>query len=412
MSGRRASRPQAAVERLQRVLERGKRRVVGLMSGTSVDAVDAVLVELERQGERLHSRQLGFVSLPFPPSLRERLFVLFDPERARLEALCELDFVLGEVFAQAVLRLLEGCGLRPSQVDLVGTAGQTVWHAPQLTRLEAEVDWLREPVATRATLAIGQSAVIAQRTGILTIGDLRVRDVAAGGHGAPLVAYADWALLRRADRGRCVQNIGGIANVTWLPPGASLEAVVAFDTGPGNMVIDAMVERMTQGRERFDRDGRIAASHAVDEALLARWLADPWFDQAPPRTTGREAWGRQFAERVAQAAAGVAPGTLVATATALTARSIAQAYRRFLPSEQIDEVILGGGGARNATLVRWLAQALPGCRILRHEDVGLDSQAKEALAIAIIANDALDGLPTNVPGATGGRPAVLGKLCL
>jgi anhydro-N-acetylmuramic acid kinase len=332
---------------------------------------------------------------------------------AKIEDICNFDFVLGELFARAVLSLIEKAGLSPDDIDLIGTAGQTIWHHPDPVHEESIADWMDERIETRSTLAIGQSAVIAERTGIITIGDLRVRDVAAGGQGAPLIAYADWVMLRDETKGRCVQNIGGIGNVTYLPPSCRLDQVLAFDTGPGNMVIDALTEVATGGRLKYDKDGKIAAKAKVNEEILELWMDDPYFAKKPPKTTGRERFGVQFARRAMTEAQGVPLEDLIATATALTARSIADAYERFLrPVGPIDEVILGGGGSYNPNIRAMLQRLLPSVRVLTHEDLGIDSNAKEAIGIAVIANDALVGHDTNVPGATGGRPTVLGKISL
>jgi anhydro-N-acetylmuramic acid kinase len=401
------------IQRLRRIIDTPKHRVIGLMSGTSVDAIDAALVEIEGHGAEAKVRLLAFRSFPFPRSVRTRLFRLFNPQEARIDQICNLDFLLGELFAQAAICLLKDLGMTAAEVDLIGSAGQTIWHDPQPIREVVEVDWVDHPIETRSTLAIGQSAVIAERTGILTIGDLRVRDVAAGGHGAPLIAYADWVLLRDSRLGRCVQNIGGIGNVTYLPPAATLEDVIGFDTGPGNMVIDALAEVATAGNLSYDRDGKLAAKGKVQDALLETWLTDPYFQRTPPKTTGREHFGVQFARRVMTQSQEVPINDLIATATALTAHSIAAAYRDFIePRGPIDEVILGGGGASNPTLMRMLRELLPRARLLKHEDLGIDSRAKEALAVAVIAHDSVVGATTNVPGATGGKPAVLGKISL
>ena len=406
-------------ERLVHVAAKPQRLVLGLMSGTSVDGIDAALVEITGNGggprRRAAVRLVAFATYPFPPSLRERVFRLFDPATARIDEVCHLDFLIGELFAAAALALLREHGYAPEDVDLLGTAGQTVWHAPDPVAAELATEWSGELLVTRSTLTIGQSAVIAERTGILTIGDLRARDIAAGGHGAPLVAYADWVLLADARLGRCVQNVGGIGNVTYLPPGGERGDVIAFDTGPGNMVIDGVTEAVTGGRLRFDRDGELAAAGRVQPELLAAWLADPYFALPPPKTTGRELFGLPFVRRVLgdAAAATVTGADLVATVTALTAESIARAYRDFvMPRGPVDEAIVGGGGARNPTLMRMLGERLPGVPVVTHEERGLDSRAKEALAIAVIANDSLVGLDTNVSGATGGRPTVLGKVNL
>jgi anhydro-N-acetylmuramic acid kinase len=401
------------IGRLLQIANKPSRLLIGLMSGTSVDGIDAVLVRIEGHGAGAKVHPIAFRSYPFPPNLRAEVFRLFDPQKARIDSICQLDFLLGEVFAAAVDRLLQDCGWTRDEVDLVASAGQTVWHDPQPVVELPGVDWIDHPLITRSTFAIGQSAVIAERTGITTIGDLRVRDVAAGGQGAPLVAYADWVLLRDPALGRCVQNIGGIGNVTYLPPGASPGDVIAFDTGPGNMVIDAIIDLATDGAQTYDQDGALAAQGHVASELLSAWLDDPYFRTAPPKTTGREHFGVQFARRIMDEARDLSFEDLVATATALTAESIARAYSDFIrPLGPIDQVIVGGGGNRNPALMEMLRERLPGVPLLSHEDFGIDSDAKEAIALAIIANDAVAGFDTNISGATGGRPTVLGKISL
>ena len=399
------------VGRLLHIAVKESRLVVGLMSGTSVDGIDAALVQIKGHGENSRVELIAFGSYPFPPELRAKVFRLFNPAEARIEAICQLDFLLGEVFAAAVERLLKDHGYANADVDLVASAGQTIWHDPQPVIEEAHVSWIDHPIRTRSTFAIGQSAVIAERTGIMTVGDLRVRDVAAGGHGAPLIAYADWVLLRDEKLGRCVQNIGGIGNVTYLPPGARPEDVIAFDTGPGNMVIDALAEVATGGRLNYDRDGALAAKGRMLPDLLEAWMDHAYFQKLPPKTTGRELFGVQFARRAMTEAHGISIEDLIATATALTAESIASAYRDFvLPRGPIDQVIIGGGGSQNPTLMKMLRDRLPGIAVVTHEHFSINGKAKEAIALAIIANDAIAGLNTNIPGATGGRPTVLGKI--
>ncbi len=397
------------MERLIEITRKPQRVVIGLMSGTSVDAVDAVLVRISGVAPSARIEKIRFGSYPFPEDIRTRINTLFDKDKASIEEICHLDFVLGELFAAAASRVIAEAGMTNDQVDVIATAGQTIWHRPRPTNEEsaASVPWIGKSVATRSTLAIGQAAVIAERTGILTVGDLRVRDVAAGGHGAPLVAYFDWAQLRHATRARAMQNIGGIANVTYVPPGAELGDVLAFDTGPGNMIIDALVYILSDGTETFDRDGLRAARGTVNEDMLSWCMADPYFQLKPPKTTGRERFGRQYARRLVDRFAGVPFDDLVATATALTAGSIAGAYRSFI-ARPVDEMIVAGGGARNPTLLRMLRERLPECEISVHEHL----QEKEAMAMALIANDSLAGMNTNVPAATGGQPVILGKICV
>ena len=400
------------LERLIEIARKKERVVVGLMSGTSVDAIDAVLVRIQGNAQSgAVMTKLKFGSYRYPDDIRSRVKTLFDSEKARIEEICHLDFVVGELFAGAVNRLIREAGMKNDEVDLIAAPGQTIWHRP---RPEGEasaekLEWLDHRISTRSTLAIGQTAVIAERTGILTVGDLRVADIAAGGHGAPLVPYFDWVLLRDEKRGRCMQNVGGIGNVTYVPPKASIDDVVAFDTGPGNMVIDELVFLLSDATESYDRDGARAARGKVQPDVLAWAMANPYFDLKPPKTTGRERFGRQYARRMIEKFPDVAPDDLVATATALTAESIAQAYRRWIfPLGRVDDVIVAGGGAKNPVLLRMLRELLPDAEVSVYEHL----EAKECMARALIANDSLHGLHTNVASATGGRPAVLGKISL
>jgi anhydro-N-acetylmuramic acid kinase len=319
--------------------------------------------------------------------------------------ICELNFALGERFAQAALTAIRQAKRKPGDIAAIGSHGQTIHHLPN--------------ARTPSTLQIGEAAVIAERTGITTVADFRVRDMAAGGQGAPLVPYADWALFTDKTRPRIVQNIGGIGNLTFLPPRAELDQVIAFDTGPGNMVMDALVTALTRGRQTFDRDGRWAARGHVSEKLLAEMTAHPFLRRRPPKTTGREEFGEMFLGRMLASARRLRlrPEDMVATATAFTAATIADAYRRFVfPKIKADErgalqVILGGGGAKNPTLRRILAERISAGELLTHEDFGIANAAKEALAFAILAHETMLGNPGNVPTATGARRAVvLGKI--
>lgn len=387
-------------------LDRGPsvRLVAGLMSGTSADGVDAALVEIRRSGGVLSARLVAFRKTVYPDSLRRAIFDLFRPEKTNVVGVSQANFALGEVFAQAVLDLAEQAGLLPGDIDLIGSHGQTIWHQPR------PAPW--GGVDVTSTLQIGEPAVIAERTGITVVADFRVRDMAAGGQGAPLVPYVDYLLFRDDVLARAVQNVGGIANVTHLPAGGGPGDVIAFDTGPGNMVIDAVVKTLTGGRQTMDRDGRWAASGQVSADFLAELLAHPYFAARPPKTTGREEFGEQYAARVVAAAGarGLSAADTVATVTALTARTITGSYRRFLPVLP-DQVILGGGGARNPTLRLYLQEELPGVAVLSHEDFGIPDEAKEAMAFAILASECLDGRPNNLPSATGARrPVVMGKI--
>jgi len=368
------------------------------MSGTSLDGVDAALVEVcgGIPFEGLAVR--AFFTRPYTAAERGRMAALLR-EAVSLPELTRANMWLGELFAEAALQVIARAGLRPAEVDAVASHGQTVWHVPP------------EHGRMGGTLQLGEPSVIAERTGCLTVADFRPRDMAAGGQGAPLVPFADYLLFGSPTRAAAVQNLGGIGNVTWLPRGGTPAEIIAFDTGPGNMVIDALVAHYTGGRDTFDRDGALAATGHVDDVLLAALLAHPYFRQAPPKSTGRELFGAGYAQALRERAEarGLSPADTVATATALTAESIARAYRAFLGP--IDEVILGGGGSYNPTLRAMLAARLPGVPVRTHEDHGISGEAKEAIAFALLGHATLCGIPANVPAATGARhPVVLGKV--
>ena len=381
-------------------LERESMRIIGLMSGTSADGIDAAVVEISGAPPTLAWRLLAFVEHGYPPALRQRIFAAFDPVQSSVDQLCALNFALGHALANAALAAVEAANLAPEQIDLVGSHGQTVWHIAD------------GPEAS--TLQIGEAAIIAERTGITTISNFRTRDMAAGGQGAPLVPLVDKLLLTHPTRTRAAQNLGGIGNVTFLPPaessGGSDEAPFAFDTGPGNVLIDAALARLTEGAQAFDRDGALAAQGQPHGELVERWLADPYFQQPPPKTTGREYFGPAYEQRLAAQAAPLSRADYVATLTALTARSIAQAYRDFLPRPP-DEVIVSGGGTRNPTLLHQLRAALHPAALRSSDEVGLDSAAKESIAFALLAHESWHGRPGNLPAATGAsRPVVLGDI--
>lgn len=289
---------------------------------------------------------------------------------------------------------------------MIASHGQTVWHQPAMRELGG--------VRTRATLQLGEPAVIAERTGLPVVADFRVRDVAAGGQGAPISAYVDYILFRRERESVAVQNVGGIANVTYVPAGCGPDDVVAFDTGPGNMAIDSLVRLVTRGEKEYDEGGSIAARGRVSEELL-RWLMrHPFLRRRPPKTTGREEFGDHFALEVYRRgkALGLRDEDIIATATAFTVESIVYSYERLLPG-RVNEVIMGGGGCFNDTLVRMLREKLRGVKLSFHEDYGIPAQAKEPLVMAILANEAIGGIPNNLPSATGAkRRVVMGKILL
>lgn len=358
----------------------------GIMSGTSLDGVDAALVEVTRGGVRT----LGFVSKPYPEALRRRLIGVSNCETHTRE-IARLHFELPEVYAAAFKALLKKTGIEASKVRVVGCHGQTIYHEGRV-----------------ATLQIGDGSVLAERLGIAVVSDFRPRDIAAGGQGAPLVPYVDYLLFRNPVEGRVALNIGGIANITHIPAGGGAEAVTAFDTGPGNMVVDQLIARFRG--VGYDRDGEFAASGAVDPMVVEELLRDEYYSRRPPKSAGREQYGTEFVE--ALVARGLSPEDTVATATFFTAAAIAEGVYRFAePRGRVGRVIVSGGGVHNRTLMRFLRAELADMEVVSSAGFGVDPDAKEAVAFAVLAAETLEGRPSNLPSATGAKRAViLGKI--
>jgi anhydro-N-acetylmuramic acid kinase len=390
-SGAVAADPLAALLSLRTV---NPRRVVGLISGTSADGIDTALVEIHGAGETTRARLLDFQTRPFDSELRGRVLALGD---ATAPELLRVHFRLGEEFAQAALGAIGRALQSGLEVHLIGSHGQTARHHPRA----AEAD------GRAATLQLGEPAVIAERTRLPVVADFRPRDVAAGGEGAPLVPLVDWLLFRRTGATRACLNMGGIANVTVVTE--RVESVRAFDLGPANMPLDLVVHAWTRGAETFDRDGSWAAEGQVDPGLVAELLQHPFLALPPPKSTGREAFGDVFVGPLVARYRG-RERDLLASLTRFVAESVAGGIRRWV-SEPVAEVLVSGGGARNRTLMAALALTLAPVPVRSLAEVGLDPDAKEAVAFAVLANETLFGRPGNVPGATGAvGPRILGKL--
>jgi len=371
--------------------------VIGLMSGTSADAVDAALVRWPAGPEARPFELLGWCEEALPAALQQRVHRLAAGRCAPGEALRELaalDVELGERFAAAALAVAAEAGVAPEAVAGIGSHGQTVAHHPEL----------------RATLQIGDPSLIAERTGIATVADFRPRDVAAGGEGAPLAPFFHRAAFAHAEENRAVLNLGGIANLTWLPAGAGPEAVIAFDVGPANSLVDGVVQAASGGAERYDAGGARAARGHVDRALLAELLDDDFLRASPPKSTGRERYGSAEAEALLTRWAGRPLDDLVATLVAFTAESVARAGRDFLPGP-VDRLLLGGGGARNTTLREALVSAGAAAAVEPMDAQGVPADAAEAMAFSLMARNALLGLPNHLPRCTGSaRACVLGEI--
>lgn len=380
--------------------------VVGLMSGTSLDGVDAALVKITEAEDNLEIELVEYLSVPYSKELKGRLIEICTPELARIEAISVMNMYLAEIFSEATLTLIEQAKLTSDDILLVSSHGQTIFHQPVSIRMEE-----RE---IKSTLQIGDISVIAERTGITTVGDFRTRDMAVGGGGAPLVPYADHMLYTNQGYGRVLVNIGGISNITVLPKGAPASEVVAYDTGPGNMIIDAFVHWATDGKDYYDRDGAIAARGKVNEKWLAKLLENPFFHQDYPKSTGREMFGIKFASDLWKEAENQAISfdDRIATITALTARTLSTEILKFIESAQIEEVIISGGGRHNSTLFNSLKANMP-ARVTMNgmESYGMSADAKEAVIFALLGYQCLKKKRNNLPAATGAnKEVIMGKI--
>jgi anhydro-N-acetylmuramic acid kinase len=378
-------------------------RVAGLISGTSVDAIDVAVCEFKPASDEdpntLEMSLVCFREQPMPTSIRQRLLAMLDLQTADLVDLTELNVVLGAAFADALLDTLRDDRLRIGDVDLIASHGQTIYY-------------LNDGVHARSTLQMGEPAEIAARTGVSVMADFRVADVAAGGLGAPLVSYFDALFFGGRGTARALQNIGGIGNVTFIPATRAVEDAYAFDTGPGNVLIDYGARHFSGGTANYDADGVLAGRGHVQADLLGEVLSHPYFSMPPPKATGRELFGDSFAADLITRAgrAGLSPEDTMATLTAITAESIARAYQAFGPAD-LSDVVLAGGGARNSYLVGQLRDRLPNLQVRMHDEFGVPAAAKEAVTFALLGYDGLHGRATNMPLCTGADEAVtLGKL--
>ena len=387
----------------------GSRLALGLMSGTSLDGIDVALVRIASsiRDNAAHACLKNFVTLPFPAAVRAEVLRIAEGARVSPGEISQLNFRLGRLFGDAVLRACKKFRVRPRRLSVIGSHGQTIFHQGRPSR------FFGDHVAS--TLQIGEPALIAAITGVPTVGDFRPADMAVGGQGAPLVPWVDYLLYRDARRGRAVLNIGGIANITVIPKGASPRSVIAFDTGPGNMVIDALVRHATSNRRSFDAEAQMASRGHLLPALLNALLAEPYFRRPPPKSAGREQYGKTYVEKILAWGRRhrARPEDLVRTATVLTALSIVDALNRWVLSRTpLAQLIVSGGGARNPLVLAQLSAVLGGIEVVTTEALGMPGDAKEAFIFALLADETVHGRPSNLPSATGARrAAILGKVC-
>jgi anhydro-N-acetylmuramic acid kinase len=380
--------------------------VLGLMSGTSADGIDVALARISGAPPNLNPKLLHHTTVEFPKPVQKEILRVAEQQPISAGVLSQLNFRLGEIFAEAAREACERFRVSTKRIDLIGSHGQTFFHQGQ------PVPYLGRPTAS--TLQIGEPAIIAARTGVTTVADFRPADIALAGQGAPLVPYADYLLYRHAKLGRISLNLGGIANITVLPAACKPSQVFAFDTGPANMLIDALVQHFTHGGKRFDKDGRIAITGRGIPALLNELMRDPYFRQRPPKSTGREYYGRGYVKNLLTLGRRhrAKPADLIRAATFLTPLSIVDALNSFvLPKVEIHQLIVSGGGARNPLILAQLEAALPEIDVLPSSRLGIPEDAKEAFAFALLAYETFHHRPSNLPRATGAsRPAILGKI--
>ncbi|AJS58221.1 anhydro-N-acetylmuramic acid kinase [Paenibacillus sp. IHBB 10380] len=386
-----------------------RRYVVGLMSGTSVDGMDAAVVEIIGiPSNQLQVRLLAFENTPYPVEVREGIFELFDPEKATVDKIGCMNMLLGELYAEAALSVIAKAELAPGDIEVIGSHGQTIYHAPEIQQIQGY------PV--HYTVQIGEGAVISARTGIPCVTDFRMADMAMGGQGAPLVPFTEYLLYREDQRTMLLQNIGGIGNITVIPAGCTSEQVFAFDTGPGNMLIDGVVAKLSLGEQTMDVGGAIAQKGRVDSDLLHLLQQESYYTLPLPKSTGRERFGSFYVDKLLsyQQEHRLSSEDLIATITMLTAWSIAEAYRLFIRNDYPSDVmVVGGGGSYNPVLMKFLQQEMEpmGVQVLTQEDVGQSSDAKEAIAFAVLADYTLARLPNNLPNVTGAqRSVIMGKI--
>ncbi len=380
--------------------------VVGLMSGTSADGIDIALTKISGAPPNLDAKLLNHTSVNFPPALRKEILRVAEQQPIRAGQLSQLNFRLGEVFAEAALTACKRFRVAAKKIALIGSHGQTIFHQGE------PGSYLGHPSAS--TLQIGEASIIAARTGITAVADFRPADIALGGQGAPLVPYADYLLYRHARLGRVSLNLGGIANITALPANAKPSQVFAFDTGPANMLIDALIQHFTHGRQRYDKNAALAQAGRAIPALVNELMKDPYLRLAPPKSTGREYYGRVYVKNLLSAGRRhhAKPADMVRAATIFTALSVVDALHRFvLPKHKIHQLIVSGGGARNPLILAQLAAALPRIEIVPSAQLGVPEDAKEAFAFALMAYETFHQRPANLPSATGAQgPAILGKI--
>ncbi len=395
-----------ALQKLASLSKKKTRIAAGIMSGTSLDGVDIVLLKIKGSGRKTKIEQIAFSSKPFPGEMKSFLKKNAELYGGNVTDLCRINFLLARVYANELMKLCASANIPLNEVDFIGCHGQTMHHLPDKHELFG--------LPAQSTLQLGDPAVLAKLTGILTIGDFRTGDVALGGQGAPLVPYFDYLMYTSRTKNRMLLNIGGISNVTVLPANAAPEDVIAFDTGPGNMIVDSLMSVFFQ--KDLDTDGKIASKGLVSQKILTEIAShDHFFRAKPPKSSGREYYGKEFTGRILTRYHNTPREDLIATATAYTAYTVYQNYINFIrPKTEITELYVSGGGAHNKTMMKFLREYFgASVKVNNVEKLGISSDAKEAICFAVLANETLSGNPANLTQVTGASArTILGKICL
>lgn len=392
--------------KLHKLMKKKTKYVIGLMSGTSADGIDTALVRIKESEQGIKIKLIAFDCLKYSPRIKNFILDCSQENTVTVKDICRLNFLMGELFAQAACHIVKKAKMNLEDIDLIGSHGQTICHLPDKEKISG--------VEISSTLQVGEASIIAEKTGIVTVSDFRPRDMAAGGEGAPLSAYVDFILYHSQQEGIIALNIGGIANVTAIPAKAKEEDILAFDTGPGNMLIDGLIKRVSGGNEVCDRNGVMAQQGEVVEEVLARLMEHPFLSKSPPKSTGREEFGEDYLNWIITIAKGINWKDLICTITAFTAKSIASACKDFIfPVAPFTKMIVSGGGVHNKCLMNMLREELPQIQILSSDELKIPADAREAISFAVLANETIMQRPGNLPSATGAqKKVVLGKITL
>jgi anhydro-N-acetylmuramic acid kinase len=400
--------------KLHNLIKKKNRLIVGLMSGTSADGIDACLVKIDNanpkdpasRGKNLKVKPIGCKTYKFPQEVQQKIIQVSDPSYQNLDEVLRLNMALGEYFAQAVFSMVKASGYEMEEIDLIGSHGQTVRHLPEWEKKIGK--------KVRATLQIGEPAVIASKTGVVTVGDFRTGDIALGGQGAPLTPYVHYLLFGDKRISRLVVNIGGIANITVLPKAGRQNDIFAFDSGPGNMIVDNLTRKIY--KKNFDPDGKIASSGKVNFDLLNRLKEDEYFSKRPPKSCGRENFGEEFVSKILNFGkkSKLKPEYIITTASELSVWSILDAYEKFVkPKIELNQVLLCGGGVHNKYFLNRLKFLFHPIKVMSTQELGQNPDFLEAISFAILANQTIEGKPVSFRKTTGAKkPGVLGKICL